>query len=60
MRKTFQSLAPATPEHISSSQSSTLEPTDTDDLVILESSPGRPGTSKAAHISKADTPSKRT
>ncbi|KAI9471494.1 P-loop containing nucleoside triphosphate hydrolase protein [Coemansia mojavensis] len=44
-----------TPEHISSSQSSTLEPTDTDDLVILESSPGRPGTSKVQHISK--TPS---
>ncbi|KAJ1740826.1 DNA-dependent ATPase fun30 [Coemansia sp. RSA 989] len=53
MRKNL--LAPATPEHISSSQSSTLEPTDTDDLVILESSPGRPGTSKVQHISK--TPS---
>ncbi|KAJ2808032.1 DNA-dependent ATPase fun30 [Coemansia helicoidea] len=51
MRKpSVESLAPATPEHVVSSQSSTLEPTDTDEVVVLESSPARPGTSKAVRV----------
>ncbi|KAJ2550487.1 DNA-dependent ATPase fun30, partial [Coemansia sp. RSA 1933] len=44
-------LAPDTPEATAhSSQSSTLEPTDNEELVVLQSSPGRPGTSKAIKV----------
>ncbi|KAJ2077094.1 DNA-dependent ATPase fun30 [Coemansia sp. RSA 988] len=51
MRKAaVEDLAPATPEHIPSSQSSTLDATDNEDLVVLESSPGRPGSSKAVRL----------
>ncbi|KAJ2498052.1 DNA-dependent ATPase fun30 [Coemansia sp. RSA 1972] len=47
MRKSsVENLAPETPEHIPSSQSS-----DANELVVLESSPGRPGTSKAVRAS---------
>ncbi|KAJ1944037.1 DNA-dependent ATPase fun30, partial [Linderina pennispora] len=42
-------LAPNTPERISSSQSSTHS----SDVMVLESSPGRPGTSRVAHINKS-------
>ncbi|KAJ2708674.1 hypothetical protein H4R19_004633, partial [Coemansia spiralis] len=49
-RPSVEDLAPATPEHVAGSQSSTVDPTDTDELVVLESSPGRPGTSKAMRI----------
>ncbi|KAJ1718655.1 DNA-dependent ATPase fun30, partial [Coemansia biformis] len=49
-RPSVENLAPATPEHVVSSQSSTLEPTDNDEVVVLESSPGRPGTSKAVRV----------
>ncbi|KAJ2367101.1 DNA-dependent ATPase fun30, partial [Coemansia sp. RSA 2610] len=53
MRKgSVEHLAPETPEHVPSSQSSTLEPADADELVVLESSPGRPGTSKVARLDK--------
>ncbi|KAJ2358730.1 DNA-dependent ATPase fun30 [Coemansia sp. RSA 2618] len=51
MRKSSaQNLAPETPEHVSSSQSSTVDAADTDSMVVLESSPGRPGTSKAVRM----------
>ncbi|KAJ2660493.1 DNA-dependent ATPase fun30 [Coemansia sp. RSA 1200] len=46
-------LAPDTPEGVEdahSSQSSTLEPTDSEELVVLQSSPGRPGTSRAIRV----------
>ncbi|KAJ2532584.1 DNA-dependent ATPase fun30 [Coemansia sp. RSA 1937] len=48
MRKSsVENLAPETPEHIPSSQSSS-DPAN--ELVVLESSPGRPGTSKAVRV----------
>ncbi|KAJ2809350.1 DNA-dependent ATPase fun30 [Coemansia guatemalensis] len=54
MRKSaVEDLAPATPEHVPSSQSSTLDATDSEDLVVLESSPGRPGSSKAVRLSQS-------
>ncbi|KAJ2158613.1 DNA-dependent ATPase fun30 [Coemansia sp. RSA 552] len=52
----MEPLAPATPERValSSSESSTVEPP-AEDLVVLESSPSRPGTSKAVRVGKGTT-----
>ncbi|KAJ2856536.1 DNA-dependent ATPase fun30, partial [Coemansia erecta] len=53
MRRTSpESLAPDTPETGHSSQSSTLEPTDSDEMVVLQSSPGHPGSSKAIRVAR--------
>ncbi|KAJ1770672.1 DNA-dependent ATPase fun30 [Coemansia sp. RSA 1813] len=49
-RASPEALAPDTPETGHSSQSSTLEPTDNEELVVLQSSPGRPGSSKAIRV----------
>ncbi|KAJ1856927.1 DNA-dependent ATPase fun30 [Coemansia sp. RSA 1822] len=50
MRKSsVENLAPETPEHIPSSPSTQ----DANELVVLESSPGRPGTSKAVRVGSA-------
>ncbi|KAJ2866705.1 DNA-dependent ATPase fun30 [Coemansia aciculifera] len=48
-----ESLAPSTPEEAvpsNSSQSSTIGMTDPEDLVVLESSPNRPGSSRTARL----------
>ncbi|KAJ1799454.1 DNA-dependent ATPase fun30 [Coemansia sp. RSA 2399] len=53
-RKSPEPLAPDTPETGHSSQSSTLEPTDSEEMVVLQSSPGRPGSSKAIRVDRHD------
>ncbi|KAJ2620524.1 DNA-dependent ATPase fun30 [Coemansia sp. RSA 1358] len=57
MRKASpEHLAPNTPENVPSSQSSTLEPTDNEELVVLQSSPGHPGSSRAIRIDRTQQP----
>ncbi|KAJ2048226.1 DNA-dependent ATPase fun30 [Coemansia sp. S16] len=54
-----ESLAPSTPEEAvpsNSSQSSTIGMTDPEDLVVLESSPNRPGSSRTARLKDLTRP----
>ncbi|KAJ2004824.1 DNA-dependent ATPase fun30 [Coemansia thaxteri] len=54
-------LAPSTPEgHTCSSPSSTLGPADPEDLVVLESSPNRPGSSRVARFKDVAPPPSAT